>query len=47
MNKAIFGILWCNFEKSDCEDTVSASFLCKKGPVFFVSFDFPERKGKH
>ena len=32
-----------NFEKSDCEDTWSASFLCKTGP-FFVFFDFPDER---
>ena len=41
--KAIFGIFWYNFKKSDCKDAWSALFLCKKGP-FFVFFDFPDER---
>ena len=30
-HKAMFGISWYSFEKSDCKGTWSALFLCKKG----------------
>ena len=33
-HEAIFEICWCDFEKSDCGDTWSASFLCETGPFF-------------
>ena len=46
-HEAIFEICWYNFEKSDCGDTWSASFLCKTGPFFcFLWLSWRKEKDK-